>query len=375
MSPLYKNALSQYRYHWKSALFSSLGIIIASMALVISGHLMRMATDAAANQFKNLGLNTLTIMLFTQEEITPHDINTTLAYIPHLKHAYPMMSSQFNIDEHTITIIGSTAHAQKTFQYEMTEGRMLHPNDVNPYAVVTKDFADTASLKLHQQVLGNEGVIEVIGLSEKYELPMRYYSPNGFIFVSLDTFTTLFPNANIETVMIEVDDFKNVDMVATAAKAALETQYPDVNISVMNPSQVIKMTEMSTMMVNGLIYLVVGICAILGGIGIMNMTIANITTRYTELALRVSFGATLQQIQKMLIVETSILCSASSLLGSILGVLGVKILAYCMSWDFVFIPATFFNSQAFSIMVGVIASLYPSFIVKKIPIADILKGK
>lgn len=374
MKPVYKNALALYQHNWKSAAFSSLGIMIAAMALVISGHLMQMATDATMKSFKSTGGNTLTY--FTSgSDFSFSDIQHCLKDIVHLEDTYPVASSYIHINGHDIPVIGSISESQDLLKYNISSGRKIHNHDHQPYAVVTKEIIEKTNLKLHEQVLTEEGVIEILGTSDEYELPMMFYYHEGFIFVSMDTFETLFPEVPFNTLIISVDHFDNLNSVSTAVEAAFALQFPDTKIHSINPSQLVKMAQSSIMMVKALIYLIVSICSILGGIGIMNMTIANITTRYTELALRVSFGATLQEIQKMLMIETALTCCISSFIGSIIGLLGVKLIAYIMSWTFVFVPSTMINSQVFAIIVGVLSSQYPTLLIRKIPVADILKGK
>jgi ABC-type antimicrobial peptide transport system permease subunit len=375
MNPVYKNAIAQYKYNWKNALFSSLGILIASMALVISGHLMQMATKATLDNFKNMGGNTLTMIMNGQKDISMGELNDCLSDIPFMKQYYPFASAYLQIQDQNVPIIGSVAQAESIFKFNITDGRSLHSHDQQPFAIITKDMLDQLNYQVSDQVLLDQGVIEIIGISDTYELPMLYYYNDGFIFVSQETFSMLFPNISMSSILIEVDKFENMDIVASAASSALEAQFPEMSFTTINPYQMVKMTQMTVMMVNGLIYLVVSICAVLGGIGIMNMTIANITARNLELALRVSFGATIKEIQTMLMIETAILCSISAFIGALFGVAGVKIVAYCMKWSFVFAPSTLLYSQLFAVITGVCASQYPANIIRKIPIADVLKGK
>jgi ABC-type antimicrobial peptide transport system permease subunit len=65
----------------------------------------------------------------------------------------------------------------------------------------------------------------------------------------------------------------------------------------------------------------------------------------------------------------------SGLIGVILGLITTIIIAKVTEWQFLFAPSALFNSLIFSTVVAVLASQYPASIIKKMPVAYILKGE
>jgi putative ABC transport system permease protein len=107
----------------------------------------------------------------------------------------------------------------------------------------------------------------------------------------------------------------------------------------------------------------------------MNMIIANINERKSELALRVAFGASMNEIRNMLVTETCILCLSAGLVGVAVGLGITMIIASMAGLTLVIQWATLIKSLVFCTFVGVAASQYPSHLVKRIPVAYLLKGE
>ncbi len=69
---------------------------------------------------------------------------------------------------------------------------------------------------------------------------------------------------------------------------------------------------------------VAGISLLVGGIGIMNMMLTNVTERIREIGVRRALGATRRDITSQFLVESSVVCVAGGVIGTVLG--------YLVSW-------------------------------------------
>ena len=63
MQKLIQDAYKQYRYRWKQALLSSLGIVIATIALILIQNVADMLLKATADRFKINGGYAMTLFL------------------------------------------------------------------------------------------------------------------------------------------------------------------------------------------------------------------------------------------------------------------------------------------------------------------------
>lgn len=73
---------------------------------------------------------------------------------------------------------------------------------------------------------------------------------------------------------------------------------------------------------------VAGISLLVGGIGIMNMMLTNVTERIREIGVRRALGASRRDITLQFLAESSTLCIAGGIIGTILG--------YLVAWGLAF---------------------------------------
>ncbi|MCP8351921.1 ABC transporter permease [Candidatus Synchoanobacter obligatus] len=383
MIHLVKEALKQYRYRWKMAMFSSLGVIVATLALVASGHITNITKMHMLSEFSQQGTNLLTLMISDPENrLSIEDISRVMADTPHVSSFHPLCQTQISYDENIqISILGTSVNYPDLLRTQVIEGRDLHPNDIKPYLVLSKELQQSLKqegllLSTQSQLLGDFGVLEVIGVVDGYRAPnMISQNSNGIGITSLETLASLVPNASPNMIYVAVDSPEAIDQVTHLITGKIKYLHPSISINAFPISALLSMTNTMSDGLNVIAYAVVAICSLLGGIGIMNMTIANITERKSEMALRIAFGAKQSHIRRMLIIETCILCLASGFMGALLGLIISYYFAQFNGWDFVFTPSTLPGSIIFSLLVATFAAQYPAYLIQKIPVAYLLKGE
>ncbi len=115
----------------------------------------------------------------------------------------------------------------------------------------------------------------------------------------------------------------------------------------------------------GMIYLVAlsigGMSLLVGSIGIMNMMLVSISERINEIGIRRSLGATKKNINFQFLSESVILCFTGGAAGILLGVVFSKLIShftnYATSAPVWTITVAFFVS----ILIGILAGIYPAF--------------
>ena len=94
---------------------------------------------------------------------------------------------------------------------------------------------------------------------------------------------------------------------------------------------------------------VAGISLLVGGIGIMNMMLTNVTERIREIGIRRALGATERDITLQFLAESAALCVTGGIIGTILG--------YALAWVLTFIAN---SSGLIEGVLGTSAALTPS---------------
>ena len=99
----------------------------------------------------------------------------------------------------------------------------------------------------------------------------------------------------------------------------------DIGIGV--PYELLANAKKSAMTWNMVLASIAGISLLVGGIGIMNIMLANVTERTREIGIRRAIGATRKHIIWQFLVETSVLAAIGGVAGVLLGIgvsLGVE---------------------------------------------------
>ena len=120
----------------------------------------------------------------------------------------------------------------------------------------------------------------------------------------------------------------DIDKLVEKTKSYLAKTYNipederESSISVNSMKSVIEQVNATTGAFATLMTVVAGISLLVGGIGIMNMMLTNVTERIREIGLRKALGARRSDITRQFMLESICLCLVGGLIGVILGYLG-----------------------------------------------------
>ena len=127
------------------------------------------------------------------------------------------------------------------------------------------------------------------------------------------------------------------------------------------------MTEITEMMtsisstITILLGAVASISLLVGGIGIMNIMLVSVTERTREIGLRMAIGARPIDILMQFLLEAMTLSCVGGLLGTILGVIGAKVVGNVQNWPILITESSVAVSFLFSAFVGIFFGFYPAY--------------
>ncbi len=110
-------------------------------------------------------------------------------------------------------------------------------------------------------------------------------------------------------------------------------------------------------------WLLAGIAAVsllVGGIGIMNVTLLSVTERTREIGLRLAVGARGRDVMRQFLLEAVSLSVAGGALGVVLGLIASVIIARTLQWATVVSPLSVALAFGVSALVGVFFGWYPA---------------
>jgi putative ABC transport system permease protein len=110
-------------------------------------------------------------------------------------------------------------------------------------------------------------------------------------------------------------------------------------------------------------WLLAGIAAVsllVGGIGIMNITLLSVTERTREIGLRLAVGARGADVMRQFLAEAVLLSLAGGTLGIVLGIIASFSIARTLQWTTVVSPLSIALAFGTSALVGVFFGWYPA---------------
>jgi putative ABC transport system permease protein len=105
---------------------------------------------------------------------------------------------------------------------------------------------------------------------------------------------------------------------------------------------------------------VAAVSLLVGGIGIMNITLLSVTERTREIGLRKALGASRRSILLQFLVEAITLCLLGGVVGIALGTAAAAALALANGWVVLISPAAVVLAVGFSVAVGLFFGVWPA---------------
>jgi len=105
---------------------------------------------------------------------------------------------------------------------------------------------------------------------------------------------------------------------------------------------------------------VAAVSLLVGGIGIMNITLLSVTERTREIGLRMAMGARRKDVMRQFLFEAVVISAAGGLLGVIVGVIASVGIARSLQWATVVSPLSVLLAFGVAAAVGVFFGWYPA---------------
>jgi putative ABC transport system permease protein len=105
---------------------------------------------------------------------------------------------------------------------------------------------------------------------------------------------------------------------------------------------------------------VAAVSLVVGGIGIMNITLLSVTERTREIGLRLAVGARTRDVMRQFLTEAVAISVAGGVAGIIVGVIAAVVIARTLNWATVVSPLSVVLAFGVAALVGVFFGWYPA---------------
>jgi len=371
-----------------------LGIVIGVAAVVALMGIGNGATSNITDRISSNGTNLLNIQAgrsqrptagaqMAQTSLTYDDYEALVATLTDVAGIAPAYQSSYTITQDTtsttVSVIGVTEDYVPVHTYTVASGRNLTAADNSKQkqvavigATTAEDLFGTAD-PLGQTIKINDKSFTVIGVLES-KGSSGFDNQDDLILIPLNTgYIRLFGSNAVRNgekivsaIAVSASAADKVDAVSAQITFVLRHQHgletdEDDDFRISNQAELLETLASVSSTMTTFLGAIAAISLLVGGIGIMNITLVSVSERTREIGLRKTVGARKNHILFQFLVETMTLSIIGGLLGILIGsgiAWGVTAAGLITSQVSV---SSILLSFSFAVLVGLFFGIYPAY--------------
>ena len=310
---------------------------------------------------------------FSVSSLTERDFRTVSA-LDGVANAAPLMSVDGSIRSNDGTriiddapIVATTPALATVSDLKIQDGQFIDEITNQNTAVIGHQlsvdlFGTDQSIGQLFKVRGQQ--FTVIGVLKTVDDTLNYnnLNINDAVIISLDSGKSFNQGiAQIRQIDIKAKDSGNLPALTTQiSKVIADNHNGERDFTVLTGDQIAKPTSLLFNLVGVVALLVSAIALIIGGIGIMNIMLANVAERTREIGIRKAVGASNYHITFQFLIEALVMSISGGVFGFLLGYAVALLLSTFLPFNPGFawwIPVV---SIGTSVLVGLIFGIYPA---------------
>jgi putative ABC transport system permease protein len=280
-------------------------------------------------------------------------------------------------------VLGVTASYFRLAKYSLIEGSFFSEIDEKNYEQFCvigsrsrqKLFNKTSPIG--KQIKINKLWFTVIGVLADNNLGkdefegVKLQDFSNDIYIPLSTGLKKFELKRLES---EVDEIilsiKTTDKLKASAilinQVLVNTHNKSDDFSIVLPRELLEQNQKTQNIFNIVMSCIAGIALLVGGIGIMNIMLANILERTREIGIRRAIGARRQDILLQFLMEALAISLAGGSLGILFGFGASRLVAIYADWTTLVTSTSIIMSFGVSASVGLVFGIYPALTASKL---------
>ena len=169
----------------------------------------------------------------------------------------------------------------------------------------------------------------------------------------------------VRSINVQVSDSDKMDEVQSNIEKLLRQRHhiragAEDDFNVRNLTSLMEMMNSSATMITLLLGAIAGISLIVGGVGIMNITLASVTERTREIGIRKAIGATYSNIMLQFLIESTMISIIGGLIGILIGIVAAQLISKFGGFTTVISSLSIAASFGFALFVGIFFGLLPA---------------
>ncbi|MEX0604402.1 MAG: MacB family efflux pump subunit [Marinobacter sp.] len=258
-----------------------------------------------------------------------NNIPGVLAAIPELTGSQVLRYGNRN---HQAEINATSFQFPLARQWPLKEGTFFTADDEGEYASVAV-LGETAAQSLFpdQSPLGeylmvNNVLFQVIGVMAQRGASPWGQDQDDVVFVPYTTGSLrIFGQQHLRNITVAVADVENMDGVQDQVHSTLLQRHGLEDFQIRNMASLIDTVSETQNTLTWLLGSVAAISLLVGGVGVMNIMLVNVTERTREIGIRMATGARAWNILQQFLTEAWLVSAIGGLIGVVLGIVATQI--------------------------------------------------
>lgn len=269
------------------------------------------------------------------QTLTQADADALQGETPFIKAVAPELARRYQVTtkgKNTNTqVIGTTPSYSSVRNIEIDQGSFISDKDVRSWNKVAilgptarDDLFGENAAAIGGLIRVNNIEFKVIGIT-KTKGGTGFTNPDDAIYIPLTTAQRfLAGDTYVTTVSVQSVDQQSMSAAQEAITTLLLERHHISNpqaadFTVINQADIVATASSVTGTFTTLLASIAAISLLVGGIGIMNMMLTNVTERTREIGLRKAIGAYREEISRQFLMEAITLTSLGGIIGIVLG--------------------------------------------------------
>jgi len=287
---------------------------------------------------------------------------------------YQVISSKARSDSRVIGVSSTYAAIQNL---KLLQGSFFFPADEESNAQVCV-LGITAKQKLFgfgdvlsRQIKVNDIWLKVVGVladsaAEKQEFQgVKVENPNNDIYIPITAairkFDTDAVENELDTIVVQIHEDADIKEQASTINNLMSVMHRYVDdFSIVIPEDLLEQEQRTQGIFNVVMGAIASISLLVGGIGIMNIMLASVLERTSEIGLRRAIGAKKLDIRMQFVAEAVAISLAGGLIGVALGYGISSAVAAFSGWSTIITGGSIGLSFGVSSVIGLIFGIYPA---------------
>ena len=369
------------------SILTMLGIVIGVMSVVALLSVGQGATAGITSQIEGIGTNLITVSPMRvfggqSSTLTLADADAIRSSISGLVGVAPQngtgVTVSANDNSYDAQAIGTSPDYAALRNIELDLGRFFNQSEYDAKERVVVLGSDVATqLFSNLDPLGSEVRVDnrtytVVGVLAEQATAFGG-SANEQVYVPLTTgYRYLFSgrsvvgnNYLVSSITLSAENADQVDQIVSEVEDLLRTRHKltadeENDFVVSNQQQLLETLSGVSGTLTVMLGAIASVSLLVGGIGIMNITLVSVTERTKEIGLRKALGARRIQILQQFLIETVVLSTMGGIIGVLAGA-GIAVLVNNSGLiTAVIAPESILLGLGFSVAVGLFFGIYPA---------------